>query len=50
MNTTFTAFIVFRCLVAAVLLGRTDGIKLALGLVSTSPRFGIAGELSKELL
>lgn len=35
MNTTFTALIVFGCLVAAVLLGRTDGIKLALGLVST---------------
>ena len=50
MNTTFTALIVFGCLVAAVLLGRLirrllpehhlasdskDGIKLALGLVST---------------
>ena len=50
MNTTFTALIVFGCLVGAVLLGRAlrrllpdehlasesrDGIKLALGLVST---------------
>ena len=50
MNTTLTALIVFGCLVAAVLLGRLirrllpehhlasdskDGIKLALGLVST---------------
>ena len=50
MNTTLTALIVFGCLVGAVLLGRTlrrllpnehlaaesrDGIKLALGLVST---------------
>jgi hypothetical protein len=50
MNTTVTALIVFGCLVAAVLLGRVirrllpdhhlasdsrDGIKLALGLVST---------------
>ena len=50
MNTTLTALVVFGCLVAAVLLGRLirrllpdehlatesrDGIKLALGLVST---------------
>jgi len=50
MNTTLTALIVFGCLVGAVLAGRTirrllpdqhlssdsrDGIKLALGLVST---------------
>src|SRR5215467_2309723 len=50
MNTTLTALIVFACLVAAALLGRLirrllpdhhlasdsrDGIKLALGLVST---------------
>jgi hypothetical protein len=50
MNTSLTALIVFGCLVGAVLLGRTirrllsdehlatesrDGIKLALGLVST---------------
>src|SRR5206468_2205550 len=50
MNTTFTALIVFACLVAAVLIGRTlrrllpedhlsteskDAVKLAMGLVAT---------------
>ena len=50
MNTTFTALIVFACLIAAVLIGRTlrgllpeshlsaeskDAVKLAMGLVAT---------------